>query len=143
MYIEISQRTISIIVLFVSNLLIIEYIVTNIYILEFLCTLEIHFGQKINAHGSNVYSSRIPLQSNTMIVFWIHCHHHFLPIGSSSNVSHFSFQELEFTLNQMKTVWQFKKSSKSVGSLFNQFNAFWALSCILFNIFAQTLICYY
>ena len=40
------------------------------------------------------------------------------------------------TLNQMKTVWQSKKSSKSVGSLFNQFNAFWALSYILINILA-------
>ena len=41
-----------------------------------------------------------------------------------------------YTLNQMKTVWQSKKSSKSVGSLFNQFNAFWALSYILINILA-------
>ena len=29
-----------------------------------------------------------------------------------------------------------QKSSKSVGSLFNQFNAFWALSYILINILA-------
>ena len=36
----------------------------------------------------------------------------------------------------MKTIWQSKKSSKSVGSLFNQFNAFWALSYILINILA-------
>ena len=47
------------------------------------------------------------------------------------------------TLNQKKMVRQSKKCSKSVGSLFNQFNAFWALSCILINIFAQTLICDY
>ena len=50
---------------------------------------------------------------------------------------------LHSTLNQMKMVRQSKKCSKSVGSLFNQFNAFWALSCILINIFAQTLICDY
>ena len=46
------------------------------------------------------------------------------------------FLKVECTLNQMKTIWQSKKSSKSVGSIFNQFNAFWALSYILINILA-------
>ena len=39
-----------------------------------------------------------------------------------------------FTLRQMKMKWQSKNRSKSVGHIFNQFNAFWVLLCILINI---------
>ena len=46
---------------------------------------------------------------------------------------------LDFTLSQIKTVWQSKKVSKSVGRIFNKFNAFWVLLCILFNILAHFL----
>ena len=41
---------------------------------------------------------------------------------------------MQCTLRQMKMTWQSKNRSKSVGHIFNQFNAFWVLLCILINI---------
>ena len=41
---------------------------------------------------------------------------------------------MQCTLRQMKMTWQSKNRSKSVGHIFNQFNAFWVLPCILINI---------
>ena len=60
----------------------------------------------------------------------------YVGVGWYQRVPSLDVGSTECTLNQMKTVWQSKKSSKSVGSLFNQFNAFWALSYILINILA-------
>ena len=48
-----------------------------------------------------------------------------------------SLSDHQCTLSRIKMVWQSKKVSKSVGRIFNKFNAFWVLLCILFNILAH------
>ena len=78
------------------------------------------------------------------VSFWIPTPHkkNFRSLISNSKYSRILTMRLGPSY-YMTTVSHSKKSSKSVGILFNQFDAFWALSCILFNIFAQTLICDY
>ena len=49
-----------------------------------------------------------------------------------------SQQHIQYTLKRIKTVWQSKKVSKSVGHIFNKFNAFWVLFYVSYLIFSPT-----
>ena len=79
------------------------------------------------------------------VSFWIPTLHknNFRTLISNSKYSRILTRRLGPSYYMFDNGLHSKKSSKSVGILFNQFDAFWALSCILFNIFAQTLICDY